>query len=106
MFAHAQNKTIHFVETSIWHTKYYAKRNLRIDVTIQKLLQFKILLSTSAFRAFAVDQFLILQFKVFKIPNHMQKELCKSDKTLRSYNKINTCHFKLNMIIPFEKFYL
>ena len=78
-FAHVQNK-IHFVETSIWHTEYCAKRILRIDVIIQKLLQFKILFSTSAFRACAVGQFFILQFEVFEIPYQMQKELCKSDK--------------------------
>ena len=67
---------------------------------------FKILFSTSAFCACAVDKFFTLQLKVIEISYHMQKELCKSDKPFRSYNKINTCHFKLNAIIPLEKFYL
>ena len=58
------------------------------------------MLSTSAFRACVVDQIFISQFEVFEIPYQMQKELCKSDKPFRSYNKINTCHFKLG------KFYL
>ena len=79
---------------------------MRIDVTVKELLQFKILFSTSTFCACAVDQILIFKFEVFEFPYQMQKELCKSDKPFRSYNKINTCHFELNAIIPLEKFYL